>query len=81
MAEPPDTIAEMHEQDWLLVIQALTHFSSPVDPHSGATRDLGPTAPRATLAFELGSMIADHIGISEDKLNVCIDFDWDGSER
>lgn len=85
MADRPDSIEEMHEQDWLLVIEALMHYASPVDPQSGAFRDVDPFEitgdPRRGLAFELAAFFSEVAEIPEGDVEDHIDREWDGSNR
>ena len=81
MVERPNGVSDFHEQDWLIVIEALMHYSSPVDPQSGAMREFDLSDPRRALAPELAGVIADHIDVPEGDIQQHIDEEWDGSER
>lgn len=81
MVERPDKLTDMHEQDWLIVIEALMHYSSPVDPQSGAMREFDLSDPRRALAMELAGVVADHIDVPEGDIQKHIDEDWDGTGR
>ncbi|WP_306060700.1 hypothetical protein [Natronococcus wangiae] len=68
----------MHEQDWLIVIEALETYASPFDYSIEDNPLLGP---RRALAMELAELFADHCDIPEGEIEDHIDEDWDGSER
>lgn len=71
----------MHEQDWLLVIEALMHYASPVDPQSGELRGFDLDDPRKGLAFELAGFFADYVDIPEGSIEDHVDPEWDGTKR
>lgn len=81
VVERPDSVEDMHEQDWLIVIEALMEFASPFDPRADDFEPENLQDPRHALAFELAAMIAEYCEIPEGDLEGHIDPEWDGTER
>ena len=77
----PDSIEDMHEQDWLIVIEALMEYGSPFTPGSEEFRGENLEDPRRVLAFELAGVFADYCEVPAGDLEDHIDPEWDGTGR
>lgn len=73
-SEPPAAIAEFHDQDWLIIVEALAAWAgNPSDP------DL-LTNPRKGRAWNLASTIASERDFPDDRPLKQVDSGW-GSPR
>ena len=69
-SDHPDSIDEFHEQDWLIVCEALARWA-------GEPTDVEHLAdPRKARAFDLLGVIADEFDVSEGDLMSQVDEEW-----
>lgn len=79
--ERPDSLEDMHEQDWLIVIEALAEYGIPFEEGSDEFHPEALSDPRRMLAFELSALFADHCDIPEGDIGAHIDEGWNGIKR
>lgn len=73
-SEPPAAIAEFHDQDWLIIMEALASWGgNPNDP------DL-LTNPRKGRAWDLVSVIASERDFPDDRPLQQVDDSWGAQE-
>jgi hypothetical protein len=72
--EPPAAIEEFHDQDWLIVIEALGAWG-------GNPNALDSTEPRKTRAWDLMSTIASERDFPEGNSLEQIDDAWGGPQE
>jgi len=73
MVNRPDTIAGFHEQDWLIVVEALMYWAEAQD------EDGVVGSPRKEQALELAACIADQHGVPIGEVYDQIDENWSGT--
>jgi hypothetical protein len=74
-SDRPNSTDDFHEQDWLIVCEALARWAA--DPS-----DVERLAdPRKARAFDLLGVIADDLDVPEGDLLEQVDEDWPARER
>ncbi|WP_273837531.1 hypothetical protein [Halococcus sp. PRR34] len=72
-SEPPATISQMHDQDWLIIVEALAAWGG--DPQT-----VDSSAPRKGRAWDLMSTIASERGFPEGNPLKQVDDAWGAME-
>jgi hypothetical protein len=73
-SEPPATIDEFHDQDWLIIVEALAAWG-------GNPNALDSNEPRKTRAWDLMSTIASERDFPEGNPLQQIDDTWSGPQE
>ena len=73
LAEVAETIDDLHDQDWLIIFEALAEWG-------GDPTKLDDASPRRQRSWELIDIIADEHNMPEDEFTRQIVDDWRGPD-